>query len=257
MTDMALDTSDTPRSTPDTGASESVVEHVEHMAEHVVEQVAEQLAHVKPLLRGWLHEIMFFLSIPAGLLLVAFAPTVEARLAAVVYSIGVSALYGVSAAYHRGPWTPKGRRRMQRLDHAMIYVLIAATYTPFCLLLLDGTASLVALGAIWTVALTGLVLALTGIALKKGIGFVLYIAMGWAAIFALPQFLSEMTPLQLGLMITGGLLYTVGAIFLGTHWPDPFPKVFGYHEVWHVMTVVAGICLAVDIWMISLAAGPT
>lgn len=248
MTDMTLNSTEAVGATPSSDASESVVEHV-------AEQVAEHLAHAKPLLRGWLHEIMFFISIPAGLLLVAFAPTVEARFAAVVYSIGVSALYGVSAAYHRGPWTAKGRKRMQRLDHAMIYILIAATYTPFCLLLLEGTASAVALAAIWAVAVAGLVLALTGIALKRGIGFVLYLAMGWAAVFALPQFLSQLTPVQLGLMLAGGLLYTVGAIFLGTHWPDPFPKVFGYHEVWHVMTVIAGILLAVDIWMISLAHG--
>ena len=246
MADMTLDTTEAVGSTPDTDATESVVE-----------QVAEHLAHVKPLLRGWLHEIMFFLSIPAGLALVAFAPTVEARVAAAIYSFGVIALYGVSAAYHRGPWTPKGRRRMQRLDHAMIFVLIAASYTPFILLLLNGVSAAIFLGLIWTVALTGLVLALTGIALKKGIGFVLYIAMGWAAVFAFPQFVHSLSTLQLALLVAGGLIYTLGAVSLGTRWPDPFPKVFGYHEVWHVMTVVAGLCLAVDIWTLSLGAGHT
>ncbi len=216
---------------------------------------ADAPPHVKPLLRGWLHEICFFLSIPAGLVLVAAAPTVEARFAAAIYSFGVSALYGVSAAYHRGPWTPVGRRRMQRLDHAMIFVLIAATYTPFCLILMDGTASAVILGLIWAAALTGLVLALTGIALKKGIGFVLYIGLGWVAVLGMPQFVHALSPLQLGLLVAGGVIYTVGAIGLGTRWPDPFPKTFGYHEVWHVMVVVAGLCLAVDIWTLSLQAG--
>ncbi len=240
------------------GPVAEVREHVAEVREHVAEvkeHVVEQIAHVKPLLRGWLHEIFFFLSIPAGLLLVAFSPTQEARFAAVVYSLGVTALYGVSSAYHRGPWTAKGRKFMQRLDHAMIFVLIAATYTPFCLLLLDGTASIVFLAAVWVVALTGLVLALTGLSLKKGIGFILYLALGWSAVLAMPQFLGEMTPLQLGLMIAGGLFYTSGAIFLATRWPDPFPNVFGYHEVWHVMTVIAGLCLAVDIWMLSLSHG--
>lgn len=235
-----------------------VREHVAEVREHVAEvkdHVVEQIAHVKPLLRGWLHEIFFFLSIPAGLLLVALSSTVEARLAAAVYSLGVTALYGVSSAYHRGPWTEKGRVVMRRLDHAMIFVLIAATYTPFCMLLVDGPLSWVFLGAVWAVALTGLVLALTGISMKYGIGFILYIALGWAAVLAMPRLLDVMTPLQLGLMVAGGLLYTVGAIVLATRWPDPFPKVFGYHEVWHVMTVVAGICLAVDIWMLSLSAG--
>lgn len=234
-----------------------VREHVAEVREHVAEvreHVAEQLAQVKPLLRGWIHEIFFFLSIPAGLLLVALSGTVEARLAAAVYSLGVTALYGVSAAYHRGPWTEKGRIVMRRLDHAMIFVLIAATYTPFCILLLDGASQWLFLGAIWFVALAGLTLALTGISMKYGIGFVLYIAMGWAAVFALPQFVSGLTPVQLGLMLAGGLFYTAGAIFLATRWPDPFPKVFGYHEVWHVMTVLAGICLAIDIWWVSLSA---
>lgn len=233
--------------------SNQVLEHSD-LLEHT-----ESLAPAeptKPLLRGWLHEICFFLSIPAGLILVAAAPTVEARVAAAIYSFGVSALYGVSAAYHRGPWTPVGRKRMQRLDHAMIFVLIAATYTPFCLILLDGGASAVILGLIWTAALTGLVLALTGIALKKGIGFVLYIGLGWAAVLGMPQFVHFLSPLQLGLMVAGGVIYTIGAIGLGTRWPDPFPSIFGYHEVWHVMVVVAGLCLAVDIWSLSLGASP-
>lgn len=261
MSDVTLDPNEAGgRSSvpPIAGHVAEVREHVAEVREHVAEvkgHVVEQIAHVKPLLRGWLHEIFFFLSIPAGLLLVAFSPTQEARFAAVVYSMGVTALYGVSAAYHRGPWTAKGRKFMQRLDHAMIFILIAATYTPFCLLLLDGTASIVFLAAVWVVALTGLVLALTGLSLKKGIGFILYIALGWSAVLAMPQFLGEMTPVQLGLMIAGGVFYTAGAVFLATRWPDPFPKVFGYHEVWHVMTVIAGVCLAVDIWMLSLNAG--
>ena len=253
MRDVTLDPSDGGGhdTVPPASHMAEVREHVAEVKEHVAEvkeHVVGQIAQVKPLLRGWLHEIFFFLSIPAGLLLVAFSPTQEARFAAVVYSLGVTALYGVSSAYHRGPWTAKGRKFMQRLDHAMIFVLIAATYTPFCLLLLDGTASLLFLGAVWLVALTGL-------SLKYGIGFILYIALGWSAVLAMPQFLGEMTPLQLGLMVAGGLFYTAGAIFLATRWPDPFPKVFGYHEVWHVMTVIAGVCLAVDIWMLSLNAG--
>ena len=264
MSDVTLDPSDPvgdDAAPHPTGAVAHTVadvrEHVAEVREHVAEvreHVAEQLAQVKPLLRGWIHEIFFFLSIPAGLLLVALSGTVEARLAAAVYSLGVTALYGVSAAYHRGPWTEKGRIVMRRLDHAMIFVLIAATYTPFCILLLDGASQWLFLGAIWFVALAGLTLALTGISMKHGIGFVLYIAMGWAAVFALPQFVSGLTPVQLGLMLAGGIFYTAGAIFLATRWPDPFPRVFGYHEVWHVMTVLAGICLAIDIWWVSLSA---
>jgi len=264
MSDVTLDPSDTGRDETAAAASGAVAhtvadvrEHVAEVREHVAEvreHVAEQLAHVKPLLRGWIHEIFFFLSIPAGLLLVALSGTVEARLAAAVYSLGVTALYGVSAAYHRGPWSEKGRVVMRRLDHAMIFVLIAATYTPLCVLLLDGTSKWFFLGAVWLVALAGLVLALTGISMKYGIGFVLYLGLGWAAVFAMPQFVDQLSPVQLGLLLAGGLFYTAGAIFLATRWPDPNPRVFGYHEVWHVMTVLAGICLAIDIWWVSLAA---
>ena len=208
----------------------------------------------KPRFRGWLHEIFFFVSIPAGLALVAAGQTTEARVAAAIYSFGVSALYGTSAAYHRGKWSPAARRWMQRLDHAMIFVLIAATYTPFCLLLLHGVTGFLILGFVWAFAITGLVLALTGISLKRGIGFALYLILGWVAVLAAPQFVANMSGLQMGLIATGGVLYTLGAICLGTHWPDPFPATFGYHEVWHVMVVVAGLCLAVDVWSLALHA---
>ena len=202
-----------------------------------------------PRWRGRLHQVAFIVSIPLGLVLVALAGSAEARVAAVIYSAGVSGLYGTSAAYHRGRWSPSARRWMRRLDHSMIFVLIAATYTPFALLVLDGMASVSLMIGVWAAAGLGLVLGLTGVAEKPGVGIALYIALGWVALIAFPALLRELAWPQLILMVIGGVVYTAGAIGLGTRWPDPSPKVFGYHEIWHVMTLVAGVCLAVVVWI--------
>jgi hemolysin III len=202
-----------------------------------------------PRWRGRLHQVAFILSIPLGLVLVALAGSTEATVAAVVYSVGVSGLYGTSAAYHRGRWSPRARRWMRRLDHSMIYVLIAATYTPFALLVLDGTASWALLIGVWTGAILGLVLGLTGLSEKPGVGITLYIILGWVAVLAFPALIRALSIPEMILMVVGGVVYTIGAIGLGSRWPDPSPRVFGYHEIWHVMTLVAGVCLAIVVWI--------
>jgi hemolysin III len=202
-----------------------------------------------PRWRGRLHQVAFIVSIPLGLVLVALAGSPEARVAAVVYSAGVSALYGTSAAYHRGRWSPSQRQWMRRLDHSMIFVLIAATYTPFALLVLDGAASVALLVVAWAGAGLGLLLGLTGLAQKPGVGITLYIALGWMAVVAFPALIRELSVPEMVLMVTGGIVYTIGAIGLGTRWPDPSPRVFGYHEIWHVMTLIAGVCLGVVVWI--------
>lgn len=202
-----------------------------------------------PRWRGRLHQVAFIVSIPHGLVLVALAGSTEAKVAAVIYSFGVSALYGTSAAYHRGRWSPAARKWMQRLDHSMIFVLIAATYTPFALLVLDGGASVALMVGVWSGAGLGLVLGLTGLAQKPGVGITLYIALGWVALLAFPALIRELAVGEMVLLVSGGVIYTVGAIGLGTRWPDPSPKVFGYHEIWHVMTLVAGVLLGVVVWI--------
>ena len=131
----------------------------------------------------------------------------------------------------------------------MIFVLIAATYTPFALLVLDGTASVALMVGVWAGAALGLLLGLTGLAEKPGVGITLYIVLGWVAVLAFPALIRELSVPEMILMVIGGVVYTIGAIGLGTRWPDPSPKVFGYHEIWHVMTLVAGICLAVVVWI--------
>ena len=210
----------------------------------------------KPRFRGVLHQWAFLASIPLGLALVAVAETPSAKVAALVYSLGACALYGTSAAYHRGHWSDRGRAWMKRLDHSMIFVLIAATYTPICLLGLQGGGATATLIGIWAGATLGVVLGMAGIAEKNGVGMTLYMIMGWTAALSLPSLVRHLGPLYLGLIIAGGLAYTVGAISLGTNWPNPRPATFGYHEVWHTFTLVAGACFAIVVWGLVLGAGP-
>ena len=162
-------------------------------------------------------------------------------MAAIVYAIGVSALFGVSATYHRRVWSASARPRMKRLDHATIFVMIAGSYTPLCLLTLGGSLGPGCSSPSGS-GQAGVVLALTGIAEKRVVGLVVYIGLGWAVTAVLPALVRRLTTADLVLLLVGGLLYTVGCIFMGTRWPDPYPTVFGYHEVWHLMVVGAAIC---------------
>jgi hemolysin III len=195
-----------------------------------------------PHLRGWLHLICFVLSIPAGALVVAGATSGRARLAGVVYAIGMTAMFGVSALYHRRKWSPAGRRRIRRLDHGTIFVMIAGSYTPLCLLALRGRIGTVVLTAVWVGAALGFCLALSGIAEKAVVGLLCYIGLGWAMVLALPELSRQLTGGQIALLLVGGIVYTAGGIVLGTHWPNPSPVWFGYHEIWHAMVAVACVC---------------
>jgi hemolysin III len=211
----------------------------------------------KPLLRGWLHVGCFFLAVPIAVALVSSATTATARVAAVIYGFGVVALFGVSGSYHRGRWSPVWRSRMQRLDHTTIFVTIAGSYTPICLLVLEGWLSVAMLAVAWTGAAVGGILAWTRSRRVNGVRFALYIALGWAAVVAAPQLVSNLTVAQLALIAVGGVLFTVGAIFLASNWPDPFPRVFGYHEIWHVLVVAATACHMVAIASVIQGTGPT
>ncbi len=199
-------------------------------------------AVAKPLLRGWLHLVCFFLAIPAGAILVALASSAHARIGAAIYAIGLVALFGVSGSYHRGRWSDARRRLMQKLDHGTIFVMIAGSYTPLCLLVLEGWVRWTMLAVAWTGAAAGFVLSFTGGKASRLAKGTLYIALGWASLLAAPQLWRNLSPAELGLLAVGGLLYTVGSVFRLTRWPDPCPRVFGYHEVWHVLVVVAVAC---------------
>jgi hemolysin III len=199
-------------------------------------------APAKPRWRGRIHQIAFFVSIPAGIVLVALAGGWAARIAAIVYAVSLVAVFGSSAAYHRGNWTPKALRRMKRLDHSMIFVLIAGSYTPIALLTLHGPWTIVILSVVWAGAAVGITLKLIQIDGFPVLTAALYMAMGWFALVAFPQLVHEMPPPALVLTIVGGLLYTAGAIIFAIRRPDPAPAVFGYHEIWHAFMAAAAAC---------------
>jgi hemolysin III len=196
----------------------------------------------KPRWRGRIHQVAFFVSVPAAIVLVTLAEGRAARIAAGIYALSLVAVFGASAAYHRGEWTPKALRRMKRLDHSMIFVLIAGSYTPIALLILHGPWSIVILSVVWAGAVSGITLKLIRIDGFSVLTAALYMAMGWFALVALPQLLHEMPSPALVLTIVGGLLYTVGAIVFAIRRPNPSPSVFGYHEIWHAFMVAAAAC---------------
>jgi hemolysin III len=209
-------------------------------------------APVTPRLRGRLHQFAFAASIPAGVALVLQAQTIPARLAAAVYATSLAGMYATSAAYHRGRWSPTIRRRMDQADHAMIYVLIAGTYTPFVLLTFDRTWAVVVLGVVWTVAAAGIGVVVWRHRIRL-VGITLYLTLGWLGVLALPWLAGRVGAVKLTLLLAGGVLYTVGAVVLDRQRPNPSPVVFGYHEVWHGFTVAAGLCHYILIWLLVRA----
>ena len=210
----------------------------------------------KPLLRGWLHLLCFFFAVPVGIWLVVEAPTTLARVAAIVYGIGLCALFGVSGTYHRGRWSPRTKHIMQRLDHSTIYVMIAGSYTPICLLVLEGWLATALLVAVWIGAAAGALLSWLPGRGSAVAAQTLYIALGWMAVVAGPQLADRVALRTLVLLAVGGLLFTVGAVTLATRWPDPSPRVLGYHEVWHVMVVAAVVCHLIALSGVVRNGGP-
>jgi hemolysin III len=195
-----------------------------------------------PSWRGRLHAFAFFAAIPASVFVLVEADGALARGAAAVYVFGVLALFGTSAAYHRLKLDHHRRTLLRRLDHSMIYVLIAGSYTPMCLLGLPKQWGIPLLVLAWAVAITGVVLKLTAFHRLKVATYASYLVLGWAMIAAMPQLAHHKTRTQLLLVMGGGLLYTAGFPVLFTKRPNPWPAKFGYHEVWHACTVVAGGC---------------
>ena len=194
----------------------------------------------KPRLRGVSHQWAFFVSIFTGAVLVLLAPNGEALAAAAIYSLSVMALFGTSALYHRVNWkTLNARRWMRRLDHSMIFVLIAGTYTPFALLALDGKLATAILIVVWSGALAGVVLQLCWVDAPRMLSAIVYIAMGWVALVAYPEMVDKVGITGTALVTAGGILYSAGAIIYATKRPNPVPKVFGYHEVFHALVILA------------------
>ena len=194
---------------------------------------------VKPRMRGVLHQYAFFVAVVLGAVLVIVAPDGRARVAAAIYAFAVSGLLGTSALYHRVTWSNRARAWMRRLDHSMIFVLIAGTYTPFALLVLHGTLAHAILIVVWAGALGGIVLNLVWITAPRWLIAAVYVALGWVAVAAMPALTDKIGASGVALLMGGGLLYTAGAVIYAIQRPDPVPQVFGYHEIFHALVVAA------------------
>jgi hemolysin III len=208
----------------------------------------------RPLLRGLFHLGAFVVAVGLGLTLVLLAGRQDAP-AFAMYGLAVAGLFGVSALYHRGRWQPAVRARLQRADHSMIFVLIAGTYTPICVYVLDGTLGAALLAVVWTGALIAAALELRPTPATRGAVVVLSIALGWVAVPALPAVLEKLGWVATALIGLGGVLYTVGAVIYARRRPDPLPDVFGYHEVFHALTIAgaASHYAVIAFWVLPLA----
>ena len=224
-------------------AAERVASAREGAAEAVAsakENAAEAIAKVKPRLRGVSHEWAFFLSLGLGAALIVAAEGTRATVAVAIYSVSLSALFGVSALYHRITWRrPEARRWMRRLDHTMIFFLIAGTVTPFALLVMEPPLSTALLIAVWAGAVAGTIVELVWVDHPKWVSAIVYIAVGLIGAIGFPAIVVE-TGIVAGLLIAvGGALYATGAIVYAAQRPDPSPTVFGYHEIFHVLVIAA------------------
>jgi len=205
----------------------------------VTEMATAKLPPMRPRFRGVIHQWSFFVALVAGAALIVWAPAGRATAAAAIYAAALAGLLGTSALYHRVTWPPRVRVWVRRLDHAMIFVLIAGTYTPFALLVLDGTLSEVVLAGVWAGALAGIIFTLLWTDAPKWLVAGTYIALGWFSIIAMPQIASRAGAGAIALLAVGGLAYTAGAVVYARRRPDPRPATFGYHEIFHVLVVVA------------------
>ena len=205
----------------------------------------------KPRLRGRLHQYAFFAALACGAVLCSIAasrPGVGPFFSCLVYSLTVCGLFGISALYHRRIWGERGYQIMRRLDHSMIFIFIAGTYTPFCVLLLSRGTATVFLSLIWAGALGGVALKMIWPHLPRWVGAPLYLALGWGAVAILPEVLHRGGVAVLVLIAAGGVMYSVGAVFYALRRPNPWPAVFGHHEFFHACTLVAAICHHVAIY---------
>ncbi|GAX51010.1 PAQR family membrane homeostasis protein TrhA [Streptomyces olivochromogenes] len=210
---------------------------------------------VKPKLRGWLHLGMFPAVLISGLVLTALASSTRARIACGIFVLTACLLFGVSALYHRGNWSPRMDGVLRRLDHANIFLIIAGTYTPLTMLLLPGAKGQWLLWSIWAAAAAGIIFRVFWVGAPRWLYTPCYIAMGWAAVFFLPDFMRSGGIAVLVLVIVGGLLYSAGGVIYGIKRPNPSPRWFGFHEVFHSLTLAAFVVHYVGISLVAYQHG--
>ena len=209
------------------------------LGDRMAGQVRGALQEVKPHLRGWLHAVTAPLAAAAGVVLVALSPTATTRIGSAVFATTAMVLFTVSAIYHRGTWSPRIWAFLRRFDHANIFLLIAGTYTPFSLLLLEGRNQVLLLSTVWTGAVLGVLFRVFWADAPRWLYTPIYLALGWAAVFFFRDFVHGTGTAVLTLMIVGGALYTAGGLVYGFQRPNPSPRWFGFHEVFHTLTIAA------------------
>jgi hemolysin III len=210
----------------------------------------------KPRMRGWLHAYAALFSLATGVTLIVVASTLrggQATWSTAIYAATVTMLFGTSALYHRLSWSPRAHSVMKRLDHSMIFVFIAGTYTPFVALTLPKGSSIAVLVVVWTGAIFGVILQTAWPDAPRAVSVPLYIALGWVAVFVIPQMLHNYGVATLVLISVGGVIYTVGALVYGFKKPNLYPGTFGFHEVFHLCTLVAAICHYIAVWLAVFA----
>ncbi|MDT9594435.1 hemolysin III family protein [Nocardioides zeae] len=224
-------------------------------------QVRDALGEIKPKLRGWLHLATAPLTLAAGIVLVALSPDTLTRVGSAVFTLSALLLFSVSAIYHRGTWSPRTWQFLRRFDHSNIFLLIAGSYTPFTLMLLDGWERITLLTVVWSGALLGVALKVFWAGAPRWLNAPIYIALGWAAVFFIPSFASGATA-QYGagigiatfvLICVGGGLYTLGGVVYGVKRPNPSPRWFGFHEVFHTFTILAFVTHYVGVSLATYA----
>jgi hemolysin III len=202
-------------------------------------------------MRGWLHAYAFVVAVVCGIVLCSLAATRPGNtplVSCVIYSLTVCGLFGVSALYHRRVWGKRGYQIMRRLDHSMIFIFIAGTYTPFCTLLLSRRSATILLSVVWAGAIAGVAVKMIWPHAPRWLSAPLYIALGWVAIIVLPDILHTGGVAAFVLLAAGGVAYSVGAVFYALRRPNPWPTIFGHHEFFHACTLVAAICHHIAIY---------
>jgi len=210
------------------------------------DELRSELREIKPKLRGWLHLATAPLTLAAGIVLVVLSPTATTRIGSALFAGSALVLFSVSAVYHTGTWSPRTWAFLRRFDHSNIFLLIAGSYTPFALILLEGTQQVVLLSVVWSGAIAGVAFRVFWTDAPRWLYTPIYIALGWAAVFFIPGFFRGATELGLGvgiavftLIVAGGALYTLGGVVYGFKRPNPWPRWFGFHEVFHTFTILA------------------
>ena len=208
---------------------------------------------LKPLLRGWFHAIAAVGSVVLTVALCWQSRTDLPKLVSMlIYGLSMIELYTVSALYHIGTWRDPVRRKFRALDHANIFILIAGTYTPLCFNLLSGWLRPTILLVIWTLAVLGTSIATFTLHTPRWVTAGLYVGMGWVVVLALPAFLLVVPWSVVALLLLGGLLYTIGAVIYARRWPNPFPRVFGFHEIFHLFVIAGSVSFAIAVWFWAL-----